>query len=146
MLLWCIRKNFNHRQKSSTLFYFHHANKCMSKGELGVCGPRVWVQANENIHYLIEYKDIQMLIWFRPECKFPYYYPNVFLWWRLYSRWLLFYTLLLDNMLHVIIRHFFTCHFTQGLKKIRAELNVTIHSKGKQKQRRCFAYSLTPLR
>lgn len=76
------------------IIYSDHANMCMPKGELGVCGHWALVQANESVHYLIEYKDIQMLIWFRPECKFPYYYPNVFLRLRLYSRWLLFCTLL----------------------------------------------------
>lgn len=145
-LLWRKRKNYNRHHTYFILFYSYHANVRMPKGELGLCGHWALVQANESLLYLMEYKDIQMLIWFRPECKFPYYYPNVFLWRRLYSRWLLFYTLLCNNMLHVIKRRFFNLSFYTRVEKIiHAELNVTIHSKGKQKQRRCFAYSLTPL-
>lgn len=88
LLLWCKRRSHNRHHIYFKLFYSDHANVCMPKGELGLCGHWALAQANESVLYLTEYKDIQMLIWFRPECKFPYYYPNVFLWRRLYSRWL----------------------------------------------------------
>lgn len=113
------KKEFQPPSQIFHIIYYDHANVCMPKGELGVCGQWVLVQANESIHYWIEYKDIQMLIWFRPECRFPYYYPNVFLRLRLYSRWLLFYTLLYHNMLHVIIQHFFNLSFYTMVKKNR---------------------------
>lgn len=123
------KKQFQLSSQIFHIIYSDHANVCMPKGELEVCGHWVLVQANESVHYLIEYKDIQMLIWFRLSVNFHIITQMYSCGWGFIQGDFCSIRYCASICCMWLYSTSSTCHFTQWFKKIHTELNVTIHSK-----------------